>query len=827
MRKNTLLAGAYSAVVIGLMAAGCMNAEVQILGGDEQIATGESKYTYTCSGTTWCYPYNSVNDTTSTGGQWSFTATKRSSQTNIKYSHTKLKTLYESYMNTMLVNMTGHTPARSRISWGANNAETVSEGMGYGVTLAAIFDDQTTLKNLTEFIINNVDEDGLMNWKIRCSSSSSTSCALGTNGQGAAPDAEMDYLYGWQLACTKVGQAAWASGTTFTVPGPYGGTAKSYCDLVDIFGRRSMESFIDRHPISPATEAKDSSGNYNGGVGCAAGSTCVVKGGELMAGDEWTMKAGVTGSGPGDLVFNKGIVNISYFDPGLLRAWGVKWNNPTTCPAGGESATIYPGWCKNTELDRVIDRNTGFIKSMQTQQIPPSAAAGQEVPSVTPTNCSGLVFQWNDYNAGCTAVPWQGNDSCKWSYDAARTAYRLARDVLWFPTVNGVTNPSRALVEPMGDFFSNLPNPWEMGPCDMGGKCSSGGVFFPGNAMAAIIVSQMNGGLSTKTCGSATGTVARTAQEHFNYLNGDTTDTDYYQSSWKLFGMLLASGQMPRPVAGTTPPATDSCTDGVKNVPDETDIDCGGQCQKCVNGKTCSNGSDCLSGTCTSGVCVVASVNQCTNGTKDANEAGVDCGGPCAACPATCSDGVLNQAETDIDCGGACTNKCTQDKYCESDSDCATGLFCRNGTNGSVSNRTCKPQSCTDMIKNQDETGVDCGGSSCAACPPDQGMGSPLCANATTVLKPGSEVRVEAFNTTGSICYVFNCTPGSTLNWGGAWNVTGRTITIKSGATTQNPTVSGGNATFGSITCGADGKITYAFINSGSGQLGYAGFNAG
>jgi hypothetical protein len=36
----------------------------------------------------------------------------------------------------------------------------------------------------------------------------------------------------------------------------------------------------------------------------------------------------------------------------------------------------------------------------------------------------------------------------------------------------------------------------------------------------------------------------------------------------------------------------------------------------------------------------------------------VDCGGPCEACP-TCSDGIKNQEESDIDCGGSC-QKCKE-----------------------------------------------------------------------------------------------------------------------------------------------------------------------
>ncbi|HHI04192.1 MAG TPA: hypothetical protein ENL45_01455, partial [Candidatus Woesearchaeota archaeon] len=62
-------------------------------------------------------------------------------------------------------------------------------------------------------------------------------------------------------------------------------------------------------------------------------------------------------------------------------------------------------------------------------------------------------------------------------------------------------------------------------------------------------------------------------------------------------------------------------------------------------------------------------------------ELGVDCGGPCPACP-SCSDGIQNQGEEGVDCGGPCP--------------------------------ACK--TCSDGIQNQGEEGVDCGGP-CNPCP--------------------------------------------------------------------------------------------------------------
>ncbi|TXF89450.1 hypothetical protein FUA23_10820 [Neolewinella aurantiaca] len=49
---------------------------------------------------------------------------------------------------------------------------------------------------------------------------------------------------------------------------------------------------------------------------------------------------------------------------------------------------------------------------------------------------------------------------------------------------------------------------------------------------------------------------------------------------------------------------------------------------------------------------------SCTNGIKDGDEEGIDCGGSdCAPC-VTCNDGIMNGDETGVDCGGSCPNTC-------------------------------------------------------------------------------------------------------------------------------------------------------------------------
>jgi hypothetical protein len=68
-----------------------------------------------------------------------------------------------------------------------------------------------------------------------------------------------------------------------------------------------------------------------------------------------------------------------------------------------------------------------------------------------------------------------------------------------------------------------------------------------------------------------------------------------------------------------------------------------------------------------------------------------------------CANGIKDQDETDIDCGGSKCNGCGENKLCNANTDCGTGFFCYQSIK-------CRKPSCTDGIKNQDETAVDCGG---------------------------------------------------------------------------------------------------------------------
>jgi hypothetical protein len=138
---------------------------------------------------------------------------------------------------------------------------------------------------------------------------------------------------------------------------------------------------------------------------------------------------------------------------------------------------------------------------------------------------------------------------------------------------------------------------------------------------------------------------------------------------------------------GTTAAATASssstgvaptCTDAEANG-QETDLDCGGPCPTCADGKKCNVPQDCMSGTCVEKLCV----------------------------DPACDDGVKDGKEPDIDCGGTCLKKCDDGKGCATAADCKNGIC-----NGAF---TCEASTCTDGVANGNESGVDCGGA-CTKC---------------------------------------------------------------------------------------------------------------
>jgi hypothetical protein len=109
---------------------------------------------------------------------------------------------------------------------------------------------------------------------------------------------------------------------------------------------------------------------------------------------------------------------------------------------------------------------------------------------------------------------------------------------------------------------------------------------------------------------------------------------------------------------------------------------------------------------------------SCTNGRRDGDESGVDCGGSCATrCngdqgqqrQAESANGIKDGTETDVDCGGQNAPKCTDGKTCATNTDCLTD-YCPEQT------KACQPPRSDDAVKNGTESDVDCGGASAPKC---------------------------------------------------------------------------------------------------------------
>jgi hypothetical protein len=75
----------------------------------------------------------------------------------------------------------------------------------------------------------------------------------------------------------------------------------------------------------------------------------------------------------------------------------------------------------------------------------------------------------------------------------------------------------------------------------------------------------------------------------------------------------------------------------------------------------------------------------------------------------THSDGVKNDGETGIDCGcGECISPCKDGEGCFNAADCLSSV-CYAGK--------CQPPTCNDGAQNGTETGKDCGGDCPQPCP--------------------------------------------------------------------------------------------------------------
>lgn len=104
-----------------------------------------------------------------------------------------------------------------------------------------------------------------------------------------------------------------------------------------------------------------------------------------------------------------------------------------------------------------------------------------------------------------------------------------------------------------------------------------------------------------------------------------------------------------------------------------------------------------------------ANTSAWTAGGGDVTASVSNDGAPAQALTGGCFDSVQGGSESDVDCGGGCERKCEISQGCTSGDDCASG-YC------DASDGVCVESSCVDGVQSGDETGVDCGGGTCAGC---------------------------------------------------------------------------------------------------------------
>jgi hypothetical protein len=199
------------------------------------------------------------------------------------------------------------------------------------------------------------------------------------------------------------------------------------------------------------------------------------------------------------------------------------------------------------------------------------------------------------------------------------------------------------------------------------------------------------------------------------------------------------------------------CVNGVHDG-NETDVDCGGSCSPCDNGKMCGIDQDCQSGHCLNGICVeCATGTDCQSGLCDANTH--------TCTTATCLDGVKNGGETDVDCGGPVCPGCANGLNCTLGTDCQSG-HCVNGKCVQCSvpadcgaSTVCHTFTCTSGV---------CGSTFANA---STACSTPSCLNSTTVqqggtcdgagtCQPGNQVNCSPYICSGTACKTSCSSPG-------------------------------------------------------------------
>ncbi|MCI9846117.1 glycosyl hydrolase family 8 [Flavobacterium pectinovorum] len=226
------------------------------------------------------------------------------------------------------------TNGRYRVKFD-NSWQTVSEGIAYGMLLSAYSADKILFDGLWLYYKDNVNGNGVMNWRINgCS---------GTDGANGATDAELDAAFALIVADYQ-----WGSTGTIN----YKNDAKT---LITAIKNYEIEA-----------------------------NTFVLK--------------------PGDAFGRSQITNPSYFSPAYYRAFG----NFTNDSAFWNQVA--------TKSYTVINNNLTVNNAV-----------------------GGLVSDWCDASGNYSSQANYANQGKLYSYDAARTPWRIAVDYVWYGNADAKT----------------------------------------------------------------------------------------------------------------------------------------------------------------------------------------------------------------------------------------------------------------------------------------------------------------------------------------------------------------------------------------------------
>ncbi|MEM9954626.1 MAG: glycosyl hydrolase family 8 [Chloroflexota bacterium] len=229
----------------------------------------------------------------------------------------------------------------------------------------------------------------------------------------------------------------------------------------------------------------------NPGPGPFAGLTN-NQGYELIPGDRWYLRND----------YPDGIVNLSYFSPAYFTAFA--------------SFTGNSGW------ESVNTRNFQIMQQSQA------------------LGCSRLVPNWSTYQGQVQTVPWHGQTSAYWGWDAARVSWRVALSSYWYQDNRAIN-----VLNDIGGFFdsvglNNIRSEYRLNGSPVNSYTDT---FFVAHAANAIWGMSSPDRSSCNNVGAPRNT---SRQQAYNAVR-NRAPYNYYNDSWRLLSMMLMTGYFNHP----------------------------------------------------------------------------------------------------------------------------------------------------------------------------------------------------------------------------------------------------------------------------------------